>query len=321
MEDILRYGAKALNIKSTICEREFIPVDEATDVRKIQAAFDKTTDQLGTVGGGNHFVEMQIAEDGSVWVMIHCGSRGYGYKTAEHFFYAGAELRGLPKNQREQSWLRLDEPLGREYWAHHNTAANYAIANRHLISEGIKEATEEVFGKSMEVFYEISHNLVQEETLLLPDGTQKKGFVHRKGATRAFPANHPELMGTEWEKTGHPILIPGSMLHGAAILFAKNSQKSGCSVNHGSGRVLGRNKAKIELKPLQEDINKEMADVVYDICGERIEGIMCNTRNVPLDESAHCYKNLDEVLDVLVKEEIATIHKRLWPLANIKAMD
>ena len=70
-----------------------------------------------------------------------------------------------------------------------------------------------------EVFYEISHNLVQEETLVLPDGTTKKGFVHRKGATRAFPAGHPDLVGTKWETTGHPCLVPGSMLDGAAILY------------------------------------------------------------------------------------------------------
>ena len=99
--------------------------------------------QLGSVGGGNHFVEMQVdVDDGSVWVMIHCGSRGYGWQTANHYFYAGAELRGLPKNRREESWLRADEPLGREYWAHHNSAANYAVANRHSIVRGVQQALE-----------------------------------------------------------------------------------------------------------------------------------------------------------------------------------
>ncbi len=113
--------------------------------------------------------------------MIHCGSRGYGWQTANHFFYEGAELRGLPKNRREDSWLRVDEPLGREYWAHHNSAANYAVANRHIIVHGVEEALESVFGAKAEVYYEISHNLVQEETLVLPDGSTKRGFVHRKG--------------------------------------------------------------------------------------------------------------------------------------------
>jgi tRNA-splicing ligase RtcB len=125
--------------------------------------------------------------------------------------------------------------LGQEYWAHHNSVANHAIANRHTIVRGVQQALENVFGVSGEVFYEISHNLVQEETLVLPDGTMKKGFVHRKGATRAFPAKHPDLIGTRWENSGHPCLVPGSMLDGAAILYPlEGAYKSGCSVNHGA---------------------------------------------------------------------------------------
>ena len=87
--------------------------------------------------------------------------------------------------------------------------------------QGVQEALREVFAGEAEVYYEISHNLVQEETLVLPDGSTKRGFVHRKGATRAFPPGHPDLAGTAWEQTGHPCLIPGSMYHGAAILFAQ----------------------------------------------------------------------------------------------------
>ena len=173
------------------------PIDDAAlDTDRIGRARDKALPQLGSVGGGNHFIEMQVdRDDGSVWVMIHCGSRGYGWQTANHYFYAGAELRGLPKNRREESWLRADEPLGREYWAHHNSAANYAVANRHIIVRGVQQALEDVFSATGEVFYEISHNLVQQETLVLPDGRTQRGFVHRKGATRAFPAGHPDLVG------------------------------------------------------------------------------------------------------------------------------
>jgi len=127
----------------------------------------------------------------------------------------------MARNRREQSWLRLDEDLGKEYWNYHNSAANFAVANRHVIHKAVEDATWKVFKSKCEVYYEISHNLVQEETLVLPDGTHKKGFVHRKGATRAFPAGHPDLIGTQWEETGHPCLIPGSMYDGAAILFPK----------------------------------------------------------------------------------------------------
>ncbi|MDX1569923.1 MAG: RtcB family protein, partial [Xanthomonadales bacterium] len=230
VEEILRHGAKALGVSADLCERQFIPVPEDSDFTTIGRAFEKAAPQLGSVGGGNHFVEIQVDEaDGSVWVMIHCGSRGYGWQTANHFFYAGAELRGLPRKRREEAWLRADEPLGRAYWAHHNSAANYAVANRHTIVNGIQDALEASFGVRGSVWYEISHNLVQQETLVLPDGTTQRGFVHRKGATRAFPAGHPDLVGSKWSETGHPCLIPGSMRDGAAIMFPEQgAYRSGC---------------------------------------------------------------------------------------------
>ena len=322
-DDILRYGAKAIGVSADVCERQYIPVPEGIDLTKIGAAQKSVVTQLGSVGGGNHFVEMQVDRDsGEVYVMVHCGSRGYGWQTANHFFYEGAKLRGLPKARREDSWLRADEPLGKEYWAHHNSAANFAVANRHVIVDGIRAATREVFGADVEVYYEISHNLVQEETLVLPDGTTKKGFVHRKGATRAFPAGHPDIEGTRWEKTGHPCLIPGSMYEGAAILFPlPGAHKSACSVNHGSGRVLARGEAKRRLEHKQQRIDDEMATVQRTFAGVAIDGIVGNHRHVPLDECAHVYKDLDEVLAVLEGEGIARVANRLYPVANIKGAD
>ncbi len=323
LESVLRYGAKAIGVSADKCERQFIEIPEDTDLDLIEKARNKALPQLASVGGGNHFIEMQVDErSGEVWVMVHCGSRGYGWQTANYFFYEGARVRGIPTAQREKSWLRLDEPLGKQYWAHHNSAANYAVANRHLIVQGIQDSLEKVFKRRGEVYYEISHNLVQEETLLLPDGTTKRGFVHRKGATRAFPAGHPDLDGTAWEETGHPCLIPGSMYHGAAILFAgPGATKSACSVNHGSGRILARGAAKRELSPRQAQIDLEMAEVVRDLGGVAITGIVGNTKRTPLDECAHVYKNLDAVLGVLEAEEIAKVAHRLYPVANLKGTD
>jgi tRNA-splicing ligase RtcB len=322
-DEILRYGAKAIGVSADLCERQYIPVPDDLDLRKIERAHRSVVPQLGSVGGGNHFVEMQCDRDtGEVYVMVHCGSRGYGWQTANHFFYEGARLRGLPSNRREDSWLRADEPLGKEYWAHHNSAANFAVANRHVIVDGIRAATQEVFGADVEVYYEISHNLVQRETLLLPDGTTKKGFVHRKGATRAFPAGHPDLAGTRWEATGHPCLIPGSMYEGAAILFPlAGAAKSACSVNHGSGRLLARGEAKRKLEHKQQRIDDDMAHVKRSFGGVSIEGIVGNHRHVPLDECAHVYKDLDAVLAVLEAEGIARVASRLYPVANIKGAD
>jgi tRNA-splicing ligase RtcB len=321
--EILRFGAKAIGVRAELCERQYIEVDEDADLTSIERAYDKVLPQLGSVGGGNHFIEMQVDRDsGQVWVMIHCGSRGYGWQTANHFFYAGAELRGLPKNRREDSWLRIDEPLGREYWAHHNSAANFAVANRHIIVNGVQEALREVFQHEGEVYYEISHNLVQEETLVLPDGSTQRGFVHRKGATRAFPAGHPDLAGTAWEKTGHPCLIPGSMYHGAAILFAEpGAAQSGFSVNHGSGRLLARGAAKRSLQASHDEIDREMREVERTLGGVKIRGIVGNTERTPLDECGHVYKDLDVVLAVLEAEGIARVLHRLYPVANLKGMD
>ena len=324
VEEILRYGAKALGVDADLCERQYIDVDgDVLDSDRIARAREKALPQLGSIGGGNHFIEMQVdRDDGSVWVMIHCGSRGYGWQTANHYFYAGAELRGLPKNRREESWLRADEPLGREYWAHHNSAANYAVANRHIIVRGVQQALEDVFSASGDVFYEISHNLVQQETLVLPDGRTQRGFVHRKGATRALPAGHPDLAGSPWATTGHPCLVPGSMIDGAAILYPlEGSYGSGCSVNHGAGRVMARGQAKRELMPLQGDIDREMRTITRTLGGVQVRGIVGNTEHTPLDECGHVYKNLDAVLRVLEGAGIARVARRLYPVANIKGTD
>jgi tRNA-splicing ligase RtcB len=325
IEEIFRHGAKAIGIPADLCERQFIEVSDAFDADLVEKARDKAKPQLGSVGGGNHFIEMQVDRDtGEVWLMVHCGSRGFGWQTANHFFYEGADLRGLPKNRREQSWLRADEPLGRQYWAHHNAAANYAVANRWTIVEAIREATREVFDADPKPFYEISHNLVQQETLLLPDGTTRRGFVHRKGATRAFPAGHPDLVGTKWAKTGHPCLIPGSMYDGAAILYPlEGATRSGCSVNHGSGRVLGRGQAKRELAAIHDEIDDQMRTVARRFGPDQVEivGIVGNTERTPLDECHEVYKNLDDVLGVLEAEGIAKVAHRMFPVANLKGVD
>ena len=322
-ERVLRYGANAIGVRAEVCERQYIPIPEDTDLDAIDRARSKVSAQLGSVGGGNHFIEMQVDKDsGDVWVMVHCGSRGYGWQTANHFFFEGARARKLPMNKREESFLYASEPLGKQYWAHHNSAANFAVANRHLIAEAVCDALEEAFGVRGEVYFEISHNLVQEETVFLPDGTQKRGFVHRKGATRAFPAGHPDLAGTPWETTGHPCLVPGSMLAGAAILFPlAGAAKSGFSVNHGSGRLMARGEAKRRLESEHDAIDHEMRETQRTFAGTTIRGVVGNTKRTPLDECGRVYKDLDAVLAVLEAEGIARVAHRLYPVANLKGMD
>jgi tRNA-splicing ligase RtcB len=151
------------------------------------------------------------------------------------------------------------------------------------------------------VYYEISHNLIQRES---------GRFVARKGATRAFPKGHPALKGTPWQESGHPILIPGSMETGSAILFAtEHASQSLYSVNHGAGRRLSRTAARKQLS--QKDTDRRMAG----------KGIVLNTRNTPLDESGPCYKNLDDVLEAVELAQLAEVHRRLRPIACIKGND
>lgn len=322
--EVMENGGEVLGVNANSCERVKLPVAPNTNFKMIDKAWGKAAAQLGSLGGGNHFVEMQADEaDGSLWVMVHSGSRGYGYQTAEHFFYEAARVRGLPSKRRGEAWLSMEEPTGKQYWAHHNSAANYAIANRHAMGLMIKQVFQEQFGADAEVFYEISHNLIQEETLVLPDGTTKRGLVHRKGATRAMPAGHPDIVHQlRWAATGHPIIVPGSMYEGAAVLFPEQgAHKWACSVNHGSGRIMARGAAKRKLEHKQLRIDDEMREIKRQFGSTTIEGIVGNTKHVPLDECAHVYKSLDEVLRTLQAGGVARIERRLYPLANIKGSD
>ncbi len=297
--EVVRHGAKALGRNASTTERDFIPVeDDRVDIP--ERAHDKR-DQLGSLGGGNHFTEMQVDQDGRVWVMLHTGSRGFGWNIAKHFFVEGARALGLKSRSEDFVWLDAESKLGREYWNLHNMAANFAVANRLIIGEAVCAALEEVFGGTADIYYEISHNLIQKEA---------GKFVARKGATRAFPKGHPALKKTAWEHTGHPILIPGSMETGSAILFAEEgAAKSIYSVNHGSGRRLSRGEARRLLQ--QEETDRRMAQA----------GILLNTRNTPLDESGPCYKNLDDVLETVELAGLAQVERRLKPVACIKGAD
>lgn len=297
--DILRHGARALGHTNEVAERACLPVeDDTVDIPK--RAWDKRN-QLGSLGGGNHFCEMQVDQEGNVWVMLHTGSRGFGWNIAKDTFVAGAAQLGLGVRSEDSVWLDADSELGRTYWNLHNMAANFAIANRIIIGEAVCEALEEVFGGEAQVYYEISHNLIQKE------GGR---FIARKGATRAFPAKHPALAGTTWASQGHPILIPGSMETGSAILFAKEGAAAALySVNHGAGRRLSRGEARRSLS--QKDTDLRMSKL----------GVLLNTRNTPIDESGPCYKNLDDVLAAVEEAGLAQVSNRLRPVACIKGAD
>jgi len=349
--DVIRHGPSVLGVDTSFCERHHFEVSDSYDQKMVPLAFDSAAVQLGSLGSGNHFVELLCDEDdGQAYAIVHSGSRGFGYKTADWFFRTNKELTGV---RGDEAVIHDDSELGLLYIDHHNAAANYASANRWVMQRAVAEASTEVFSDcSPEPVYEISHNLVQREQVCLDGEHWREAWVHRKGATRAFPAGHPMLTGTRWQNDGHPIIVPGSMFEGAALLRAmpprllqpelrsaydrdsaseelrqfmwQHSALSCFSVNHGAGRVLGRMAAKKKrpaeggLKGRGKEIDREMKTITRFLGGVEVVGVLSNHRQIPLDECRHVYKKLDPVLNTLVVAGICTVENRLWPVANVK---
>jgi tRNA-splicing ligase RtcB len=303
---VQKYGAQ---FDRSRAERHRIPVDEDWKVPwGARGRPERGMKQLGSLGGGNHFIELQRSETtGTLFVQVHTGSRGFGHGLATNYFdLAKAENPALG-NDIDLGYFTPESAHHRSYLNAVAAGGNYAILNRLVIYEQIAEAFKEVFGAELSLIYEISHNLVQRETH--PEFGDV--WVHRKGATRAFPAHHPQLRNTLWENTGHPILIPGSNKDWSYILSPlPGSEKSAYSVNHGAGRKLSRGMATRTLNQVRinEDYKKE--------------GIIVNTNGVvPIDESSECYKSSDEVINAVVGAGLAKIEHKLWPLSSIKGAD
>jgi tRNA-splicing ligase RtcB len=307
-QTIIRQGARALGDERGNSERDFFPVDD--DWEPPAKAVDKGIGQLGSLGAGNHFCELQHDQDGKLWVMIHTGSRGFGYQLAMHYQQKAREeqqKRGTAKAYLEATYFLPDSP----HWTGYKNAVaaggNFAIANRLLIGEQVGIAFRRVFGAEPELVYEISHNLAQQETL--PGG--QTAWVHRKGATRAFPAGHADLAGTKWEATGHPVLIPGSMGDASYVLLPKaGASRSLFSVNHGCGRRLSRGDAKQRLT--QSGVNRQM---------KRLNVLVNAGGDVPIDESPDVYKPAEDVIAAVVDAGLAEVTHTLTPLASIKGVD
>jgi tRNA-splicing ligase RtcB (3'-phosphate/5'-hydroxy nucleic acid ligase) len=271
-----------------------------------QKAVDKGIGQLGSLGGGNHFAELQYDQDGRLWVMVHTGSRGFGYQLAQHYMVlAREEMRKRGgKHWIEGTYFLPDSAHWNGYKNAVAAGGNFAIANRLYIWEQIRIAFRRVFNQEPELVYEISHNLAQQETL--PDG--RDAWVHRKGATRAFPAGHPALKGTKWETTGHPVLIPGSMGDTSYVLMPRpGAEKALYSVNHGCGRRMSRGEARQKLT--QSGVNRQMKSL----------NVMVNAgRDVPIDESPDVYKPAKDVIAAVVDAGLAEVVTTLTPIASIK---
>lgn len=287
-------------------ERNRIPVDDNWNVPwGGKGRPERGMTQLGSLGGGNHFIELQrCLETESLFVQVHTGSRGFGHGLATNYFEMARSEKPDKVTHIDLGYFTPDSAHYKSYLNAVAAGGNFAIINRLILFEQVAQAFKEVFKAELELIYEISHNLVQKEWH--PDYGDV--WVHRKGATRAFPAGHPGLKNTIWADKGHPVLIPGSNHDFSYILRPlEGAVKSAYSVNHGAGRKLSRGQAKRELS--QETVNQKYRDA----------GIVVNQNgNVPIDESDACYKSSQEVVDAVVNAGLAEIEYRLWPLASLK---
>lgn len=267
--------------------------------------------QMGSLGGGNHFLEAQAAtvapgmealaaqwgiHSGRVGFLTHCGSRGFGFQLAARHF-KGLEAHfarwgiPLPGGERELVYAPVDSPEGQAYLFDMWLGANFAVVNHLLINIYIAEALTEVLGPQVDadLVYHVSHNIGREEVV---DGHMR--WVFRKGATRAFPAGHHGLSGTVYADTGHPVLLPGNPEAGSYIMVGQSAgAKTAYSINHGAGRAMGRNHAKRTLDQKTVDAGMAAADILY------------NGRSYPIDEAPAAYKPFDQVIASVEQAKLA----------------
>jgi len=298
-----------------------------------ERAYKRGVNQLGTLGSGNHYLEIQVVRDSNVFdeeaakilgidrpnqilVSVHCGSRGFGHQVATDYlkvFEKSVQKYGIKTLDRELSCAPFESDEGQEYFAAMKCAANNAFANRQVITHQIRRAFRKVFGKSdqemaINLIYDVAHNIAKVEEYEI-DGRKQRVVVHRKGATRAFAAGHTEVP-SQYRSIGQPVIVGGSMETGSYLL--KGTQKAMTdtfgSTLHGAGRTMSRRQAKkrVHGKALANEMEKRGITVR----AASFSGLA--------EEAGIAYKNIDDVIDAVVKIGISEPIARLLPVANIK---
>ncbi len=280
--------------------------------------------QLGTLGGGNHFIEIQRVERiddkelagawdlraGQAVIMIHSGSRGFGHQVGSEYMRGAKKGKGKKgrggEGEGSLHWLEADSAQGRNYIGAMNAAANFAFVNRQAMAALVRRNFRHFFGDvEMPSLYDVPHNMAK-----LEEHGKAKLWVHRKGATRAYP---PERMTGEFGRTGQPVLIPGSM-GTASYLLAGIASGAGTlfSVNHGAGRVLSRTAA-AGRKGRAGAISR--GDLEHAMRG--IELVAGSARGA-LEEAPQAYKDIDAVIEVVAGAGLARVVARMRPMAVLK---
>jgi tRNA-splicing ligase RtcB len=294
-------------------------------------ALSRGLDQLGTLGSGNHFLEIQRVEEihdpetarifglhhvGQVTVLMHCGSRGLGHQVCDDYLaVCGRSLTryGITLPDRQLACVPLASPEGQAYLGAMAAAANFAFANRQVITHWVRESFEQILRRSAEsigldIVYDVAHNMAKMEDHIV-EGTTLKVCVHRKGATRGFPAGHPELP-PEYRDVGHPVLVPGDMgrysyvLVGTPVAMAETFG----STPHGAGRMRSRGDAKRLLRGVD----------LVDVLARRGILVRAASRDLLAEEASEAYKDVAEVVRASDGAGLTRTVARLQPLAVVK---
>jgi len=291
-------------------------------------AKNRGRDQVGTLGSGNHFLEIQkVAEifdakvaktfglfKQQIVIMVHCGSRGLGHQVCSDYLREFIPLMidkyKIKVPDREFACVPFNSPEGQRYFSAMAAAANYAWANRQMITYFIRKAWRNVLGEqtsSLTSLYDVAHNIIKKEKYLI-DGKEVEVAVHRKGATRAFPPNHQEVP-EKHKGVGQVVLIPGSMGTASYVLVGtKKGEEAFYSTCHGSGRTMSRHAATRTISG-QEVVQNLKAKGIIVKCWS-LEGIA--------EESPLAYKNIHDVIEVVHNAGLSKKVAKLVPLAVIK---
>jgi len=291
-------------------------------------ALERGRSQLGTIGSGNHFVEVGYVDEirdpagaealglrlGQVTTIVHTGSRGFGYQVCDDhldLMLGASQKYGITLPDRQLCCAPLGSPEAKQYLAAMFAAANYAFANRQIITHWVRQTLHEAFGvtpDSVRLVYDLCHNIGKFERHVV-DGAERTLFVHRKGATRAFPPGRPEVPEA-YRAIGQPVLIPGDMGRYSFVLLGTPggyAQTFG-STCHGAGRVLSRTAATRAAKG--RDIPAELAAKGIQVRGASIGTVV--------EEMPEAYKDVSDVVGVVERAGISKIVARLRPVAVVK---
>jgi tRNA-splicing ligase RtcB (3'-phosphate/5'-hydroxy nucleic acid ligase) len=293
-------------------------------------ALMRGAEQCGTLGSGNHFLEVQVVdhvfdeeaaqvmglEKDMICVMVHSGSRGLGYQVCDD---ALVMLRNAPKKygidlpDRQLACAPIDSPEGQHYIGAMRAAANFAWCNRQLLMQQAREVFASVFGRSwqelqMNLIYDVCHNIAKFEEHVV-DGKRKKVWVHRKGATRAFPPEHPEIPAV-YRTIGQPVIIPGDMGRASWVLVGQpgSMQKTFGTTCHGAGRAMSRTASVKEAAGRRIDKELEARGVIA----------RAQSRKGLAEEQPKAYKNVDDVVAVVDQAGLSTRVARMRPIGVIK---